>query len=295
MEAIRVTTITGAMLVSSTVAEPDTGETAWSALTTYAEGDRAIRTSTHRIYESLVAGNLNHTPETSPTQWVDAGPTNKWAVFDELIDTVTTGASPLTYVFNPGLVEAFALLGLVGQTAQVSIVVGASTVYDETFDLDGSIIADDYDYMFAPFNQRTQVVATDLAPYDGTWTVTITGASTASVGVIAVGTTDYLGRLGYGAQAGYISYSGIDTDTFGRTKITRRRAVKSITGQLLVDRPDINRVSRSFADLDGRLAIFVGTPDDDYEPLTVYGFVTDATGQMDGPNHAFYSFSARGF
>jgi len=55
MYLIRPMTVDDAALSSTNVAEPYTGETAWSSTATYAAGDQAIRTSTHRIYERVDA------------------------------------------------------------------------------------------------------------------------------------------------------------------------------------------------------------------------------------------------
>ena len=48
--------ITDSNLVSSTVAEPSAGETAWNAATSYTIGQVVIRTTTHRKYECQIAG-----------------------------------------------------------------------------------------------------------------------------------------------------------------------------------------------------------------------------------------------
>ena len=69
MRVIRPVIITDAMLISSTVAEPDVAPdaaadpAAYSAGTTYALADRASLAATHRIYESLQAGNTGNSPE----------------------------------------------------------------------------------------------------------------------------------------------------------------------------------------------------------------------------------------
>jgi hypothetical protein len=44
---------------------------AWSSATTYAQGDEV--TSGSSLYISLAAGNLNHTPSSSPTWWQNVG------------------------------------------------------------------------------------------------------------------------------------------------------------------------------------------------------------------------------
>ena len=83
MQFIKPVSISDATLISSTIAETD--YSAWSSGTTYALGDKVILTSTHRVYESLQAANTNHNPtEAASTWWLDIGPTNRWAMFDDV-------------------------------------------------------------------------------------------------------------------------------------------------------------------------------------------------------------------
>jgi hypothetical protein len=48
---------------------PEFTMTAWSSLTTYAVGDLSYLDSTGYVYKSLLAANLNHSPDSSPTYW----------------------------------------------------------------------------------------------------------------------------------------------------------------------------------------------------------------------------------
>ena len=56
--------LTPAMLTSSTVAEPDTGEIAWDPLANYALGTVVYRAGTHHLYENLIAGVESLNPAT---------------------------------------------------------------------------------------------------------------------------------------------------------------------------------------------------------------------------------------
>ena len=77
MKLIRPTTLTDAMLSSSTAPENDYA--AWGSGTAYAVGARVILTSTHRRYEALAA-STGVNPASDPTKWLDIGPTNRWAL-----------------------------------------------------------------------------------------------------------------------------------------------------------------------------------------------------------------------
>jgi hypothetical protein len=294
MKVITPTPITDALFVSSTAPEADYA--AYAAGTTYALGARVIRTSTHRIYESLQAGNTGHTPESSPTWWLDIGPTNRWAMFDSVVGTSTTLASPLTVVIAPGAVNALALLELVGSAVTVSMtsVTGGGAVYSRTVDLDASEVGDYYEYFFSPFRQRSSVVLTDMPPYaDGIVTVSLTG-STVSLGVCAVGLFDELGEAEYGATAGITDYSLKTTDDFGNTTLTRRSYAKRTTVKMWLDKGAVNRVHRTLADLRATPCVWVGVDDDELDPLTVYGFFKDFQIEVAYPTTALCSLDIEG-
>lgn len=298
MKVIPPTTITDAMLTSSTA--PETDYAAWSAGTTYALSTeaapvRVIRTSTHRIYESLQAGNTGHTPETSPTWWLDVGPTNRWAMFDSVIGTATTLASPLTVVLAPGTANAIALLELVGTSVTVAMTSSGTTVYSNTISLDGSSIGDYYDYFFAPFVQKNTVVLTDLPPYaNGIITLTLTG-STVSLGLVCVGLFSELGGAQYGATAGITDYSLKTTDAFGNTTLTRRAYSKRPSVKLMLEKSAVNRVFRTLSDLRAMPCVWVGVDDAELEPLTVFGFFKDFSLEVSYPTAALCSLEIEGF
>ncbi len=293
MKVITPITIIDAMYTSG---PPETDYAAYVAGTTYALGNRVIRTSTHRIYESLAAGNLGNTPESNPTKWLDIGPTNKWALFDSVVGTKTTVASPLAVVIAPGAVNAIALLELVGISVTVAMTsaTGGGAVYNQTISLDASEVGDYYDYFFAPFLQRTQVVLTDLPPYsDGAITITLTG-TTVSLGVCAVGLLTDLGGTQYGATAGITDYSLKTTDAFGNTTLTQRSYAKRTTAKLWLGKGDVNRVHRKLADLRATPCVWVGVEDDALDPLTVFGFYKDFQVEVAYPTAALCSLEIEG-
>jgi len=293
VKVITPTPITDALFTSSTA--PETDYAAYNAGTTYALGDRRIRTSTHRIYESLTAGNIGNTPETSPVQWLDVAPTNRWAMFDSVVGTVTTLASPLTVVLAPGAINAIALLELVGTSVTVSMTSGGASVYSRTIGLEGSAPADYYEYFFDPFTQRTSVVLTDLPPYaNGIVTVSLTGSGSVGMGLLSVGLQTYLGDAQYGATAGITDYSLKTADAFGNTTLTRRSYAKRTSVKLWLDKVAVNRVYRKLAELRATPCVWVGTEDADLDPLTVFGFFKDFQLEIAYPSVALCSLEIEG-
>ena len=256
----------------SSVAETD--HAAWNSGTTYAATNRVILTSTHRIYESLVGSNTNHSPDTSPTWWVDVGPTNAWAMFDNEVSTVTSTTGVLRAVIASGYANAIALLGLVGSQADVVVTdgPGGATVYSATVSLDETIITDWYMYVFEPTNQRTQVVLTDLPPYvSAVVAVSISGA-TAACGVVSVGTAYDLGDTRFGAQIGIIDYSRKETDEFGTTTFVRRKFARRMTAPIEIMKDQLAAVHSRLSAVRATPCVWIGSDNDAYSPLVVFGF-----------------------
>lgn len=276
MQFIEPVEITTAMLISSTRAEND--YTAWSGATTYADGDRAINTTTHRIYESVQGSNTNNDPTTDDgTWWVDVGPTNRWAMFDRTVGSITSQATPLTVVIDPGIVNSLALLDVSASSVQVTMTEGAGgpTVYDETIDMSETAqLPDWYSYFYDPIVARSSVILTDLPPYsNGRITVAITAGTTAECGTLALGSYVNIGELLYGVQVGIIDYSRKETDAYGVTDIVERGYAKRIDADVILSTAAIDYVTQKLAAIRATAVVWVG--DSSYDSLIVYGWVRD--------------------
>ena len=279
-KVISPATLTDALLVSSTA--PETDYTAYAAGTAYALGNRCILTSTHRIYESLQASNVGHTPNlaASSTWWLDIGPTNRWAMFDDVVGTATTLASPLTVVINPGSISGIGLMELVGRTATVTLksATGGSTVYSKTVSLDGTLIGSFYDWFYQPYMQLTSVVLTDIPFHYTTPELTVTVAATSgnvACGVCKFGEVIPMGSTLAGATSSIVDYSRKEVDTWGRYSIVQRAYSKRMSLKLITEKTDYARISRALANLRATPAVWIATEAAGYDPLTVYGFYKD--------------------
>ena len=295
MKAVKPTALTAAMLVSTTAAE---AYSAWVAATAYALDDRVILTSTQRVYQRLIAGTTATSPELDAVNWLDIGPTNKWAMFDREISTVTSATTTLTVVLKPGYVNSLALYGLVGQTLTVTgreglagpVVYGPSVIA-----LDGTVIADWYQYFFEPSVQLAEVALTDLVPYqDAHITITLDGTGTVECGICLIGTFYDLGNTEFGATVSIIDYSRKETDTFGVTTFVRRAYSKRMNARMMLETAQINKVQRVLADLRATPCAWIGTDEANYEPLTVYGFYRDFSIDVAYPTKSYCSLEIEG-
>ena len=280
MRVIEPILITAAMLTTG-VAEPDTGETAWSAATAYAVDQLAVRTATHRIYKRLVPGTTATAPELDEVNWEDYAPTNRWAMFDNAINTqtVATGGT-LTVTLAPGQVcNALTLLELVGRSVTITVRNGSGgpVVYTRTLDLDVSNVTNLYEYFFEPFRQQATVVLTDLPPYPNAHiTVELTGPGTVKCGQCIVGTTYFIGETKLGAQIGIRNYSRKKTDAETQVvSLDKRKFSRTMTAQAQVSRGAVNAVDAVMRRLLDVPCVWLGDDVGDLEPPVIFGFYTD--------------------
>jgi hypothetical protein len=195
---IQPVTLTTGMLVSSNVAETDWPE--WSNVTVYADGAKVIKAATHRIYESLVATNVANDPAGLSGKWLDVGPTNRWAMFDEALGTSTTRVGGVTVALAPGAANALALLDVVGSTVRVQ-----KGAYDQTKAVTPGAIS-----------------FLDLPGGSGNITVTVAGAGAVSVGTLIVGKLVTLGITEESPTAAIADFSRKEVDDFGEATIVER-------------------------------------------------------------------------
>lgn len=226
MKVIPPLAITDVMLTSCTVAEPAAGETVWAAATAYTVGQQAIRISTHRVYQRLVAGTSATVPESDFANWLDVGPTNRWAMFDTLRNSSTTATTSLTVVLTPGKrVDSIALIGLVGETVTITVTSGGGTVYTFTDNLILRNTTTWYKYFFGAFAYSGSAVHFDLPPYtNAVITVTLSRASgTVGLGALVLGQSVYLGQILSQAQSTANNFSTVTRDAFGNATLVQRR------------------------------------------------------------------------
>lgn len=292
MKVIKPITFTESMLVSTNAVESNAN---YNAGTTYAK-DAIVNYGTH-LYQSLVNSNIGHTPSTSPLYWLDIGPNNIHAMFDNQVSTSTVSTTPLTVVFKPGIFNSLAFFGLVGNSLTITVRdgTGGTVIYTKTFSLDGTIISDWYQYYFEPFVQRGEAVMSDIPPYtNAEVTVSLSGSGNVAIGLCSFGTFYELGNAEYGASAGITDYSRKDTDDFGVTTFVQRAYSKRMSARLMFDNAQLNKVQRILADIRATPCVWIGVDDEDYLPLTVFGFYRDFSVDIAYPTKSYCSLEIEG-
>lgn len=308
MNIIIPTAITDAMIgAGTTIAEPSATETAWASGVSYVAGDVRIRATTHRKYRCAVAHTSasTPTPENDPTRWVDVGPTDRWAPFDRYTNTRATSVTSMTYVLNPGYVNALALYGLIG--AQYSITIkdapGGATIYSRT----GYLTQDPqgwYEYLFVAQPAVDKLVLQNL-PIRPTAeiTITITAATGQPVGigmivvgdfVPIVGDTAEWGGVQYGATAEPVTYSYINTDEYGNTTIVRRHAATNMRATVMLPRKYADAALQRLQSVLDQPVACIATTSTGYDGLNVFGLISTAPVSYDSFGTASIDINVKG-
>lgn len=276
MKYIKPTIIDGDMLISSTRAEDD--YPAWSGATTYGLGSRVISAATHRIYESVQGTNTNHDPTTDTgVWWVDVGPTNRWAMFDSAIGTVTSSATPLAVEIEPGIIDSLALFDLAGTSVRVQMHDGVTPIYDTTYALPDTVLLENwYAYFFEEIIPTTMLIVTDLPPYgEATLTVTINAVEAAECGTLVVGKLTRIGTTLAMPTIGIIDYSRKETSEFGVTTVVERSYAKRIEARFYLDTRNVDFISRRLAEVRATPVVWIADDERRIEAMAAFGYYKD--------------------
>lgn len=304
--------ITGAMLVSCSVPEPDTtrlmgdgttGEVAWVSGTTYSKNARVYRATTHRVYRDSAGGGGTTAPEYDKTRWIDEGPTNRWAWADGKSTTRTTWATaggPLVIKVAPGAVPAIAASGLVGvreMRVQVEAVSLGGLVHDEVYSLaDARPGSPWWSWFFLKptYGDRIYVQGLPLAA-DAQITVSFSGSG-ASVGVASLmfGPIMSLASAEYGVDATPRSYAYSYTDDWGNSIDKPGATVKDLRVTCVMPTEQANAFTRSIEQLMGRAAYHIPHPDPKYRWLQTSGVIKPGGIKADNPAYVRGSFDVEG-
>jgi hypothetical protein len=275
MKIIRPETVTDSIFQSSDVPEDD--YSAWLVGTTYADEDRVIVTTPniHKIYESQQAANTGNDPTTDDgTWWVEVSSTNRWKMFNGIVQEQTVQAGGMEVVLqSPTVINSLSLINVDCASVTVEMVDATEgTVYDETFSLiSDSGIQDWYAYFFEPIVREDRLAILDLPPYaNAEITVTFTDDVTAKCGALIIGQFADLGFSQHGASYSIIDYSVKSTDSQGRVTITDGPYANKLEVDVILDTEVFGVVRNVLTDL--RTTPVVWVPEETNKSSIVYGY-----------------------
>lgn len=274
MRAVKPVPVTDAALIASNVPEND--HSVWSASTSYAIGARVIRA--HRIHESAVAGNIGHDPATSSTQWIDVGPTNRWAMLVETAGPRTTFAGTIDVTLSmEAALDTLGLVDIDATTVRVRVLNGAAIVYDQSRAVAGASVATFFDLPAVPGRQIR---------------VTATGAGQIAIGKLVAGVALDIGATEASPTISLTDYSRRQTDDFGVTTVVERAWAKRISFRTRLDSGRVDPVQQQMAELRAKPVLWIG--DDGQGALTLYGTYKDFAVDLQLGSASFASLTIEG-
>lgn len=270
---------------------------AYNPTTNYGQGAIVSSSVTHRRYESVQAANVGHALS-DPAWWLDIGPTNRWAMFDQGVGSVTTETGSIQVVLAPGSIDSLVVLDTDAELVTVTLTNGGTTVYSVTqsTNVSGAAINSWFTWFFSPIGKKTTLTWLDLPPYpNGVVAVTFTGANPAgavSVGSLIVGRKLEIGSTEVGVTVGITDYSKKDTDDFGVTNVVERAWSKRMELRCMLDTAQVDAMERELAKVRATPCVWIG--EDGFDSLTIYGFYKDFSLDLAYANISYCTLTVEG-
>lgn len=298
MRLIKPVEITPVKLISSNV--PETDYPVWLVSATYVLGDRVLLD--HTIYEALAAvaagvkpGEEVVTPE-APAKWQNRGMDNRWRMFDDKVESLTTNPGTIEVRIRPGaVINSMALFNLQGKSVTITMIDPVEgEVYRKTLSLVDAGVTNWYDWFFEPIGKRTDVVVLDMPPYGSADIVLIidAGAEVAAIGHTVIGAVKRIGTALYGTSVGINDYSRKSTDEFGSTIVIQRSFSNRAEFDVILDTSEVTRVRRLLAELRATPVVWIG--EESYEATILFGFYKDFQIVFSGPTVSDCSITVEG-
>lgn len=298
MKVIKSQAVTDTTLTTTDVPENDYA--AWLVGTTYAATDRVIVTTPniHNIYESVQGANTGNDPVTDDgTWWTRVSSTNRWKMFNDVVQEQTTQADIIDVTITPAAVTT-ALAAINVDCASITVVVTdplEGEVYNQTFPMTSySGITNWYDYFFTAINRKKELSVLGLPPYSAA-VIDVTfndSGETAKVGALVLGTSATIGDSQYGASFGIIDYSTKSVDAQGRTTVTAGTYSDEADIDVVIETGRFAEVKKILTDLRTTPSVWIA--EDNTEGTIIYGYYREFDVLLTGPVVSMCTLSIEG-
>lgn len=290
--------VTDATLISSTVTENDYPAWGDSPAADYDIGVRVITLSTHQVWESAVDNNATNPLTDTGDNWTLVGSTNRWKMFDQSPQSLTTDADTIAVEIRPdAYISAMAFLEVDAATITIlGVIEVTGEIYSETFDMisDEGIL--DYEaYFFWPVERKTELYVNELPPFDeATWTIIFdsAGGENVSCGVLKMGREITLGNTAWGPRVGIEDYSLKQVDDYGNATVLERAYNRTGDFTLILTAAQVDAAYRRLSRIRATPVVWVGDPD--YGSTLIYGFANDFAVEIAGPTVSYCNLSIKG-
>lgn len=271
--------------LSTNVPEDDHPE--W-APGTYGQGERVIYQ--HRIYEVLAEETTDSPAEgllKSPPTWLDVGPTNRWAMFDDKIGTATRHPESieLALYLQEG-VDSLAFFGVDASEVHIRVIDPYRGITYNSINSPSArdAVQDWYGYFFDPIEIREDFIVSRIGStrLSAIWITLKKPGGIAKVGALVMGKPADLGVAVYGTSVGIIDFSRKERDAFGNYNVVERGFSKRAEYDVAIPTESVARVQRTLAKNRAKPLVWIG--EDSYESTIVYGYYRSFDISLSGPS-----------
>jgi len=282
-------------LTSSNVS--DSSYAVWDSAASYNVGDLVYLNDNHGEYQALTA-NSNVNPLDNPADWQWLGTTNRWRMFDQYLNTVTSNAGTIVVEIVPAYSNAIYLGNVTCNTVTIEVIDNQSLAVIETYTQDMvEDVIDWQDYFYGSWiNQKKSIVMYERTTLtaDVTFKVTLdAGVDTASCGIVVCGNSINIGYTLFDLQASALDYSKVITDTnTGATYLEKGNYAKTVNADIFTSTANVDVVYRVLTDISGTPVVFIGGGD--YETLSVFGFVQKFETAIKGSKETIIALEIQG-
>lgn len=270
-------------------------EAEYNAGTTYALND--VIYYKNRRYRSLVAGNVGNTPDatTSVEEWLDIGPSNPYAAFDEKVSTISQSSKPndprrymVLFVKRPTGIDPIDSVGCVELEFVNRVRCGISSLtnnlYTTVIGSASKDIGGDEETAYFTANSAVtgRMVVTLLFEFnDFNLPDAFTGPS---VGEIVVGANFKVGTTNYGLSFGITDYSKKETDEFGNVSLLKRANKKTVSATVDCLKSNVNNTTRRIRSLLAVPTLWSFSDDSGFDTVVnTYGIISEFQSQINYP------------
>lgn len=266
--------INSSTLISTNV--PDGDYPTWVA-GTYNRGDRVVEGI--KIYE-VVAQTTTEQPtvgiNSDPPTWVDVGYINRWKMFTNTKDTKTIQSESIdvTFISGDDIYDKIALLGCVGTSATVQVIVDSVIEFEQEIPLVDIGVSDMWEFFYLPYYQ-IEDIALELPYYQGAQARVLieNPGADAACGRIVIGFTDVLGSGDYGAvygtSVGFMTFSAMQRNDFGDLTLKQGRNVSTANYEVVIETDFVSDALKIIRKTSGKICLFIG--DEEKEATILLG------------------------
>lgn len=222
------------------------------------------------IYESLINDNQDNDPATQSTTlpaWLDLGKINRWRMFDEYLNTVSSNPDLIETVLVPS--EPGADTVAMYQLKAESVTIERLSSSDDVLWTSGAISLS---------GRRSVIIEMDQALTEGEKIRTSISnpGQIVECGKLVFGKARDVGQVEWGVEANVISYGRQRVDEFGRAFLRPGNTAKQIRATAWIKTEDVDDVYWALEDLENIPCVWDFNGDDTaFTTLEAYGVYRD--------------------